>query len=36
MEPHIHRNSFIIDLLQFLGEEKSAGTKLKKSSVLEL
>lgn len=36
MEPHIHRNRFIIDLLRFLGKEKSAGAKLKKSSILVL
>lgn len=36
METRIHRNSFIIDLLRFLGVEKSAGTKLEESSVLVL
>lgn len=39
MEPHKHGNSFIFDLQTlllalFLGQEKSAGTKLKKSSAL--
>lgn len=39
MEAHIHRNSFILDLQTlllalFLGQKKSSGTKLKKSSAL--